>query len=461
MKIFSKSLSGARDACRGAALLMAFLVLIVIIAIVYQINTVTLTDERITYNEITRAQMDLAIESVLLQTYEDLAEDARAAQASEGEDPAAGAGDPGAASEPGEAPRNPDTVDSRMDRWYTPQSTSFGDIQLRIFIRDENSKYNVLNLLQPDELMAEQAAQRVARILDYARGGTSEDISGGDAEEMALAMQAYMAERLGSDQVPQPRLLTTDLENEQQSVPFTFSEFRSLPGFEDGMFEDFFGEDDERIHAITSYLTVYTSPVVGDEEEASGLPVGNGGWGVNVNTAPFAVLSGLFSGREFPISLWEGIRDYRNEAEDPLEDEEGEEGVEDVEPEPMLDEFGEEIFPKQIFDSLDELDEIYDYEALNEGEKSTISEALEVTSDVFEIVIAARISTSSDVNQRLEFESRREQEEYFRSGEHLVRVVRSVVWRRPVDDDVMIVPLVRWEVLDNAPLQVLDFPDED
>jgi len=461
MKIFSKSLSGARDACQGAALLMAFLVLIVIIAIVYQINTVTLTDERITYNEITRAQMDLAIESVLLQTYEDLAEDARAAQASEGEDPAAAGGDPGAASEPGEPPRNPDTVDSRMDRWYTPQSTSFGDIQLRIFVRDENSKYNVLNLLQPDELMAEQAVQRVARILDYARGGTSEDISSGDAEEMALSMQSYMAERLGSDQVPQPRLLTTDLENEQQSVPFTFSEFRTLPGFEDVMFEDFFGEDDERIHGITSYLTVFTSPVVGEEEEASGLPVGNGGWGVNVNTAPFAVLSGLFSGREFPISLWEAVRDYRNEAEDPLEDEEGEDGVEDVEPEPMLDEFGEEIFPKQIFDSLDELDEIYDFEALNEGDKSTITESLEVTSDVFEIVIAARISTASDVNQRLEFESRREQEEYFRSGEHIVRVVRSVVWRRPVDDDVMIVPLVRWEVLDNAPLQVLDFPDEE
>lgn len=86
---------------------------------------------------------------------------------------------------------------------------------------------------------------------------------------------------------------------------------------------------------------------------------------------------------------------------------------------------------------------------------------MQVTSDVFEVVIAARISTASDVNQRLDFESRREQEEYFRSGEHLVRVVRSVVWRRAQDDDVVIVPLVRWEVLDNAPLQVLDFPDED
>ena len=461
MKILSHSLAGARDACRGAALLMAFLVLIVIIAIVYQINTVTLTDERITYNDITRAQMDLAIESVLLQTYEDLAEDARAAQASEGEGAAAGGAgvDPGAPTDPGEPARNPDTVDSRMDRWYTPQSTSFGDIQLRIFVRDEDSKYNVLNMLQEDEELADLAVQRVTRILDYARGGTSEDITSGDAEEMALAMQAYMLERMGTD-LPRPTLLTTDPENDERIVPFTFSEFRALEVFEDGMFEDFFGPDEERIHAITSFLTVYTSPAVGAEEEASGLPVGDGGWGVNVNTAPFAVLTGLFDSREFPLSMWEGIRDYRNEQEDPLE-EESEEGVEDVEPEPMLDEFGEEIFPTRIFDSLDELEEIYDFEALNETEKSRITESLEVTSDVFEIVIAARISTAADVSQRLEFESRREQEEYFRSGEHLVRVVRSVVWRRPVNEDVVIVPLVRWEVLDNAPLQVLDFPDED
>ena len=79
MRLLRKSLAAADDARRGAALLLAFLVLIVIIAIVYQINTVTLTDERITYNEITRSQMDLSIEAVLLQTYEDLKEDALAA----------------------------------------------------------------------------------------------------------------------------------------------------------------------------------------------------------------------------------------------------------------------------------------------------------------------------------------------------------------------------------------------
>ncbi|MGB0332683.1 MAG: hypothetical protein ACPGPE_12815, partial [Planctomycetota bacterium] len=70
------------------------------------------------------------------------------------------------------------------------------------------------------------AVQRVARILDYARGGTSDDISTGDAEEMALSMQAYMRERMSMSDLPQPQLLTNDPENLDQSVPFTFSEFR-------------------------------------------------------------------------------------------------------------------------------------------------------------------------------------------------------------------------------------------
>lgn len=463
MKVLRKSLQVADEARRGAALLLAFLVLIVIVAIVYQINTVTITDERITYNDITRAQMDQAIESVLLQVYEDLAEDARAAQASEGDgaDPAAaGPPDPGMGSsdDAGEPPRNPDAVDSQMDRWYTPQSTNFGDIQIRIFVRDENSKYNVLNMLQPDDELAEISFQRVVRILDYARGGTDEDISNGDAEEMARAMRDYMQTRFGSD-MPKPELLTTDLEQEDQVVPFTFAEFRALDGFDDELFEDYFADDDSRIHGINAFLTVFTSPAVGSEEVASGLPPGSGGWGVNVNTAPHAVLSALFDNREIDVRLWDEIREYRNQEEEPLESEE--DGLEETEPEPMLDEYGEEILPKKIFDTMEELEEVFEYEALNETEKQSVTDVLQVTSDVFEIVLAARISTSADAEARLEFDSRREQEEYFRSGEHLVRIVRSVVWRRANDEDVEIVPLVRWEVLDNAPLQILDFPDEE
>ncbi|MEM9799520.1 MAG: hypothetical protein AAGA20_04275 [Planctomycetota bacterium] len=458
----------AADGRRGAALLLAFLVLIVIFAIVYQIKTVTLTESRITYNEMTRAKMDLAIESVLLQVYEDLAEDARAASASEGDQGGPGGSGGGQAPAPdgggaqqgdaGEPARNPEAADSMMDRWYTPQSTNFEDIQIRIFIRDENSKYNVLNMLNPDEEVAEAALQRVSRILDNARGGTDYDIGGGEAEEMARAMREYMVSRFGDD-LPRPALLTEDPENEDQIVPFTFDEFRVLEVFDDRMFEDFFGESDERIHSIASFLTVYTSPAVGSEDAASGMPTGTGGWGVNVNTAPHAVLSGLFDGRDIGYRLWDEIRDYRNIEEEPLESEE--DGLEEEESEPMLDEYGEEIIQKQIFDGLDELEEVFEFQTLNETEKQSVQDLLQVESDVFEIILAARVSTAADAQERLEFESRREQEEYFRSGEHLVRIVRSVVWRRQADDDVEIVPLVRWEVLSNAPLRVLDFPDEE
>jgi hypothetical protein len=42
-----------------------------------------------------------------------------------------------------------------------------------------------------------------------------------------------------------------------------------------------------------------------------------------------------------------------------------------------------------------------------------------------------------------------------------VRTVRCVVWRREgADDGVEIVPIVRWEVLDYFPFEVLDDPTE-
>ena len=47
------------------------------------------------------------------------------------------------------------------------------------------------------------------------------------------------------------------------------------------------------------------------------------------------------------------------------------------------------------------------------------------------------------------------------NGTGLVRTVRQVVWRRVGDDGVQIIPLVRWEVLDYVPFEVLDFPDEE
>ena len=84
--------------------MLSFLVLIVIVAITYQIHMVTKTDAKVAHLDVTRASMDLAIESVILQALEDLADDAMAAQASEGEGSGAGPGDPAGPTDPGADP---------------------------------------------------------------------------------------------------------------------------------------------------------------------------------------------------------------------------------------------------------------------------------------------------------------------------------------------------------------------
>ena len=455
---------------RGAALLLAFLVLIVIIAITYQIHTVTKTDARVAHNELTRVLMDLAVESTMLQVIEDLAEDARAAQASEGEGeggagaPAGGGGAPGeggatggtgtgtpAGGEAGAPASNPDSVDSQMDGWYTPASTNFDDIQVRIFIRDEDSKFNVLNMLLADEDLAQESFEIVMRILDNCREGTRYDIGPSEAQELARAMQQHLRER-DTSALPRPVLLSDVEELRRQGLPLTFREFRGLEPFHDELFFEGYDEDGNRVHGIDAFLTVFSSPAMG--EELPGATTATGGFAVNVNTAPRAVLDALVDRRYVGGRLWEAIVEYRNEAEEP------DPNAEDEDVEPMLDEFGNEITPKKIFDSLTELEEVFDYKALLADEKTKVNQRLAVQSHVFEIILTARLPTQREEDRLFEFRSRKEQEDYFRSGSFLVRTVRAVYWRAPGEEDVTMVPLVRWEILENAPLQVLDYPDD-
>lgn len=458
---------------RGAALLLAFLVLIVIIAITYQIHTVTKTDARVAHNELTRVMMDLALESTLLQVIEDLAEDARAAQGSEGEGEggvggaATGTGGtggeggeggeggqpaPAGGGEAGEPASNPDAVDSQMDGWYTPASTNFDDIQVRIFIRDEDSKFNVLNMLQPDEDLAQESFDIVARILDNCRQGTRYDIGSSEAEELARAMQQHLRER-DTSSLPRPVLLSDDENLRDQGLPLTFREFRGLEPFRDDHFYEGYDEDGNRVHGIDAFLTVFTAPAMG--EDVPGAATATGGFGVNVNTAPRAVLDALVDRRFVGGRLWESIVEYRNEIEEPDPNAEEEEELE-----PMLDEFGNEVTLLKIFDNLAELEEVFDFKALLADEKSKVNQRLTVQSHVFEVILTARLPTQREENRIFEFRSRKEQEDYFRSGSFLVRTVRAVYWRAPGEEDVTMVPLVRWEVLDDAPLQILDYPDD-
>jgi len=445
----------ARPERRGAALLLSFLMLMVIIAIVYQLNRVTGTDQQVANKDMTLTAMDLAIGSALLEVQEQLREDAEmklGAGGGEGEGEGMGAGMDDPAAAPGEGGEsNPDAVDCQTDEWAQVAATNINELDLRILIQDEDSKYNILNMLVPDPEEAQDAYERVARILDSCREGTEVDIDGATADEMARVMRDHMLER---DNSPLPRpaqLLNDDEEEAGRGLPLTLREFVVLEPFEEHHFRDYFDPEGTRVHSIGSFLTVFTAPATGSGQGGSAIAA-SGGDSVNLNTAPLAVLAGLFDSRDVDTRFWDEVLLYRNDEEEIPTDEEP--------PEEIFDEFGNIVIQKQFFDSLEELSEIPDWDSFEPELRAQLERLLRVDSDVFSVFITARKTTAAERRQRQDFESRLEQERYERSGVHLTHTVRAVYWRQERNDEVHIVPLVNWEVLDYAPLPVLDLPED-
>ncbi len=462
MKIRSRyCYRSARAPRRGVALLLSLLVLLVIVAIAFQIDISTKTDARVAQNDITITRMDEAIDSSLLQVYEMLKQDGEAAAAAE-PPPGSEAGGPeggGGPTEGGGAAggQAAQAVDSRMDEWGQPQSASINDIPLRIVIQDEDSKYNVLNMLSPDEDIARASLDRVIRILDACREGTDADIDPGQATEMARAMLEHMEDRSNSF-LPRPQLLSDDEKDDRLGMPLTLKEFCVLGPFDEWLFRDYIDESGNRVHSIGSFLTVWSSPTLGSAEDGTGAAAPTGGWTVNVNTAPPVVLKSLVDSRDVDGRQWDNVIEYRNLEE---EQKEGEEGLEEEEETvPIINEFGEEDFRRRFFDDLKELSEVYGWDALPEERRADVESMLSVESHVFSIFVTARVDTSKHGAQEMRFDNREEKEAYERSGTSIVRTVRSVVWRRADGDEVKLVPLVRWEVLDYAPLEVLDYAEE-
>lgn len=463
---------------RGSALLVCFLILIVLVAIVTQLRITTITDARVGRNDRAISTMDQVIESALLKTYQSLLDDAEAAGAG-GADPTAAPEVPGA--DPGAAPGGAsESNDSRKDDWAKVDRTTINEIDLRIFIQDENSKIPLLSLLTADEDEADKALERVKRLLDMCREGTAEDIDSSDADRMAVAIREFM-QRRRDDDLPKAAQLTDNEDNPDTGMLLTLRELVCVEPFEEHHFRDFRDEDGVIVHSLGSYLTTWSTTGTyqefvslrnqqqgqpeanedtdpDDEDpgtpapqapgtEASGPP-----FGVNLNTAPPVVLKALMDERDVDQRWWDEVIEYRNLEEEP---EEGEEELE-----PILDEYGEEIIDRQIFDSLEELSEIEDWEDMEPIVRAELLNHLTVESNVFSIYITARLSTSAsaDGSYVTSAAEAREQEE---KGDSLVRTVRSVVMRLEGDDGWQIVPLVRWEVIDYVPYEILDYPDEE
>jgi Tfp pilus assembly protein PilX len=568
MKVLSNSSRLARSqAERGAALLLSLMILLILVAIVIQLNISTSTDARIGRNDVTMSAMDLAAESALLQCAEALKTDA------EGDSSSAAAGAPGAsggaaaaaptagattpAAGAGAPQQQSQPTDSSRDEWATPQRTEINQIKLRIITQDEDSKYNVLNMLAADEKEAEAAFDRVVRILDACREGTQYDIDPRTAEEMAKTMLEHMTKRRQS-KLPRPKLLTDDEKNEDVGLPSSMREFLPLEPFEEVHFKDFRDQDQRVVHSITTFLTVWsslaTNPMTSESSVASaaktgtngkstsssssskgaassstagkagsttpsagssgksgttgssaGQPAGGaqaspsaagagaagatdpnaaqsaggagasgaqskaasttGGFGVNVNTAPAAVLKSLFDSREVPGRFWDKVIEYRN-AEDEEEKEKAKESAatsssSSLEEEEQLDEYGQPIKKNQIFKSVQDLSKVDGWGDLPAEFQTKVTQMLTVQSEVFSVFVIARKSTAQEEDTGLGLTPAELRKREETRGDSLQRVIHAVYWRQKAGDETKIVPVLRWEVLDYLPYEVLDFPPED
>jgi len=522
-RVQARRLSTRRRHRRGSALLMAFLMLIVLYAIIFQLWYTTSADLRVTQNDVTTTQMDLAIESAMQEVFDRLRTDGEAAADESGAGAAgaaagAAAGGAGAGDESGGEDSGPS--DSREDAWGKPQRTSIGEIELRILVQDEDSKLNLLTMLAEDETEAEEAFERVVRLIDMFRDGSTVDIDRGEALRIAEAMKRHMLERTNSV-LPKPKLLTDDEERQDLGMPLSLKEFEALPRLDESLFRDFRDEHGYIVHSLGSYVTVWSSPARGTVDGASGNSSGGAGggaspggssgdgssgagsgsgdgadggssgsggasggqdgsaagggnsggggggggsgsgatpnWGmvVNINTSPVAVLKALLDDRDVPPRLWDEVLEYRNMPE------RDEETGASAEEEATVDEFGNEVIKRQIFDSLDELSEIDGYENLEQKTRDRMASLLTVQSHVFSIYITARRKTGSQEDFGGVLGARREEDREDVRGKGLVRTVRCVVWRYTDGDETRIIPIVRWELLDYTPFEVLDFPDED
>lgn len=471
--------ANARHPRKGSALLMAFLMIILLYAIVFQLSYGTKADLRVAENDVTITQMDMAIESALQEVYDMLKQDAAPAEgegeAAGGMAPPAGGGAPGAGG--GGQQEQDQPADSRMDSWGRPQRSTIGDIELRILVQDEDGKINVLQLLFEDEEESEKALERVARLIDFFRDGSTVDVDRSEAIRIAQVMREHLRNRLNSA-LPRAKQMSDIEDNRERALPMTLKEFEVLERLEPSLFRDFRDERGEIVHSLGSYLTVWTSVQQGSSKEE---PAGAGGsgaqsdpnaggaggqgngqdndpnWGVcvNVNTAPVAVLKALVDDRTVAPRFWDSVIEYRNLEK---KEEEGAEG--DEESEPQLDEYGEEIVEREIFDAMEELEDVDGWERLEDGAKDDVRSLLCVRSHVFSIYVTARrkTGTSDDFGGTLGVPRPGERED--ERGKGLVRTVRSVVWRKSDGETTQIVPLVRWEVLDYTPFEVLDFPVE-
>ncbi len=213
-----------------------------------------------------------------------------------GADP--GAGDPGAQEGEGEEEDDGSNSDSFEDEWARPARYTLGDIEVHAFVQDENSKFNILTLFDPDEEAAEEARKRFVRILDYLREDMEGDLDQlesqmildelvawveGDSRDMdfpppnrhsvthavTVPVESMEATEDSTGATSQDTEPTTEEEVIELYLPYSLEELMLLEHVDEELFYDQLRPNDEIAAGLESVLTLYTSLALDPPETES------------------------------------------------------------------------------------------------------------------------------------------------------------------------------------------------
>lgn len=415
-----------------------------------------------------------------------------------------GADGTGEGGEEGEGEEDASNSDSFEDGWAKPMRVMVDDMEVTTFVSDENGKFNLHLLLVEDELAAEENFERAVRILGALRNDFDDDLGESDARAILDELLRWMNVDSRYEELPLMPRHSLD-EESPYTMLSALEELMLLETVNQELFYDQLRPNETIAPGLESIFTIWTLPEFeaagansldadssgagsGDassgadtgfagEEDPSGLSgddsVGTGldgdrdvqgdggmegvlegnppiGTLININTAPRAVLEGMFPTVELTPVKVTALLEYRNEVdEDALEERDG------VDEEPDDRELRESIYgeyepePRQFFRTLEQVTEVEGFAAdeLQEETQAEIQALLGVQSDIFSVYVIA--------NRKLDPEwepSRRYQEA---PGKSLR--MKAVIWRRTTQDGVKLIYLEPWHEVPYTRWRIPDF----
>ncbi|MFK5954931.1 MAG: type II secretion system protein GspK [Planctomycetota bacterium] len=393
--------------------------------------------------------------------------------------------------------------DSFEDGWAKPMRVMVDDIEITTFVSDENGKFNLHLLLVEDELQAEENFERAVRILGAMRNDFDDDLGESDARAILDELLRWMRVDSRYEQLPlMPRHSLHD--DSEYTMLSALEEMMLLESVNQELFYDQLRPNEMIAPGLESIFTIWTLPAFdqagantlgsdnpdgatssnenaasngdllnGGDAESSGADTGtslNGerdvqgeggmqgvldgdppiGTLININTAPRAVIEGMFPSVELPPMKVTALLEYRNEVdEDALEERDGnDEDPDDRELRESI--YGEyEPEPRQFFRSLEQITEVDGFaaEELQEDTQAEIQALLGVQSDIFSVYVIAMRKLDSEWEP-----SRRYQEA---PGKALR--MKAVVWRRTTQDGVKLIYLEPWHEVPYTRWRIPDF----